>query len=172
MQAAVLGAACVERASGILFLTVSRGGREGDIEIYRKALEFIWQASLHPDATPPLAAGGIEGLREFVVGDEATMGAAFALHPAIAIRGMLKFHESSDKSAVHDCLLACHNQAYFLGRRSGSNVLGVEEASLLRDVSELSRSPEPSPEVLAQLRLDAQSVAHDRLEVVIARYGN
>ena len=171
-QAALLGAACVERASGILFWVVSRDGREHDLEVYKSALEFIWRKPLNPDAVAPLASSDVEGLRELVVGDEATMAAAFALHPAIALRAMLKFHESADKAFVRDCLLACHNQAYFLGRRTASDALGAEQAGLMRDVAELSQVAESAAETLEHLRDNAQSVARERLEAAVNRYGN
>ena len=152
-QAALLGAACAERASGILFWVVSRDGRDEDLEAYKSALEFIWRKPLNPDAPPPVTSSDIEGLRELVVGDEATMGAAFALHPAIALRAMLKFYESADRALVRDCLLACHNQAYFLGRRTGSDALGAEEAALMRDTADLSQAADSVAAVLERLRL-------------------
>ncbi|ACU71255.1 hypothetical protein Caci_2337 [Catenulispora acidiphila DSM 44928] len=170
-QAALLGAACLERASGILFWVVSRDGRAEDLKVYDNALEFIWAAPLTPDLTPPSTSADIEGLQELVVGDEATMAAAFAFQPAIAMRAMLMFHESADISAVRDCLLTCANQAYFLGRRTGSDTLGAEEAALARDVSELSRAQSVT-HVGARLRADARAVARDRLDAAVDRYGS
>jgi hypothetical protein len=171
-QAALLGAACVERASGILFWVVSRDGRKEDLEVYKSALEFIWREPLNPGALPLVASRDIERLRELVVGDEATMRAAFALHPAIGLHAMLKFHESADRAFVRDCLLACHNQAYFLGRRTGSDALGAEQAALMRDVAGLSHVAEPAADTIERLRDNAQSVARERLEAAVSRYGN
>ena len=41
-QVALFDASCAERSSGILFWIVSSEGREGDLEIYRRSLDYLW----------------------------------------------------------------------------------------------------------------------------------
>lgn len=171
-QAALLGAACVERASGILFWVVSGAGRAKDLEIYQSTLEYIWAKPSNQDLAPPANSSDLDGLHELAVGDEATGGAAFALQPAIALQAMLAFHETGDRSSVLDCLLTCRNQAYFLDRRTGADTLAAEDASVLRDVAELSQAADSVAETSERLRADAQAAARDRLDAAVARYGN
>jgi hypothetical protein len=164
-QAALAGAACCERASGILFWVVSSSGRADELETYRAALDFIWTDPAAGVPGSPVPAAAIEHMHELVIGDEATGAAAFAFYSAIAIHAMLKFREAPGLPLVKECLMTGRSQASFLGRRTDSDVLAEEEASLEHDIGRILQGPDP--ELPAELRARARRVARERLEVAI-----
>jgi hypothetical protein len=171
-QAALFGAACVERACGILFWVVSKEGRESDAEVYSAALDDLWREPLEL----PAAAGrtwsssDIEALRELTLGDEAVREAAFALHAAIAMRAALKFLESRDTSWINDCSLTLRNHAFRLGRRVGAELRPGEEEQQALDIEEIRGSAADLGVVHDRLRERAQRIARSRLDLAVERY--
>ena len=168
-QVALLGASCAERSSGILFWIVSSEGREGDLEIYRRSLDYLWGRVRSNSIPPPVRSSQIEQIRELSIGDEATLGAAFALHSALSIQITLKFYEESNKDLIKECVAAARDQVYFLERRTGAEVLKDEEESLDDDISLILKGITLS--VIDQIRGNARRVGRRRLDVAIARYG-
>ncbi|OAH14148.1 hypothetical protein [Streptomyces jeddahensis] len=171
-QAALFGAACVERACGILFWVVSKGERTRDWEIYSNALDELWRQSHGSEGgVSPVRSVDIEGLKELTLGDEAVREAAFALHGAIAMHAALKFLETYDVSWVEDCSLTLRNHAFRLGRRVGAELVPGEEEQQALDIAEIRRCTEIDAELANKLRERARGVARSRLQLTVARYG-
>lgn len=170
-QAAVFGAACVERACGILFWVVARDDRLSDLDLYRSALDQIWTPEAERSTPGRVSSKMIEGLRELTVGDEAVRAAAFALHGAVAMRSALRFGELGDVSLIRDCSLTVRNHAFRLGKRLGTDLRPEEEAEQECDLEEIRRISPTDLGAISQIRDRARGVARSRLELAVERYG-
>ncbi|MDO3686457.1 hypothetical protein [Micromonospora sp. C28ISP2-4] len=126
-QAAFFGAACAERAGGVLFWAASGDDRREDLDRYHEALEMLWSPVLDDPSRCSSMWQGLEGMREMRVGAELSGPAAHALHSVVVVHSALRMLVEGPASAMGERSMAARNSAFRIEARTGRRLLGVEE---------------------------------------------
>jgi hypothetical protein len=164
-QSALFSAACVERASGILFWTVSARGRSSDLDRYRETLELLW----NPDRTHPTRYESrrreLERMHKMEVGDELVGPPALALYSVVVLHAALRVVATGSSDATLECSMAARNAAFRVERRVGLHLLSAEERCQDEDIASLIAGSGAE-----SIRPLAQQHGRDRLDLAYAKY--
>ncbi|MFF3453350.1 hypothetical protein ACFYXH_03290 [Streptomyces sp. NPDC002730] len=169
-QARAFAAACAEHASGILFWTLSRSGREEDLEVYLRALETLWE-------TGPVDLGEatelhqrLMDLPEFESAHEpgglklAARSGARALAAGVAM-----LIDESPEGAIEPSSFA-RRFALELGRRCDADLLAREDEAQNHDVETVFAWSGELPGPLVSLRMAAAELGRVYLDTAVAAF--
>ncbi|MEV0807804.1 hypothetical protein [Micromonospora sp. NPDC050200] len=164
-QAAVFGAACAERAIGVLFWVVSEDDRRDDLDRYHEALEMLWNPVVGDPSRYSSMHQVLEGMREMSVGDELSGPAAHALHAVVVLHSALGILAEESVAAMEECSMAARNSAFRIESRTGSRLLSLEERCQAEDIDSLL-----AEEGVDKIRDNARRFGRERLDLLYAYY--
>lgn len=164
-QAAFFGAACAERASGVLFWVVSEDDRRDDLDRYHEALEMLWNPVVSDPSRYSSMRQILEGMREMDVGDELSGPAAHALNAVVVLHSALRVLVEGPAPAMEECSMAARNSAFRIESRTGHRLLSVEERCQAEDIDDLLVE-----EGVDKIRDKARRQGRERLELLYAHY--
>ncbi|MFE2945007.1 hypothetical protein ACFXKG_39150 [Streptomyces sp. NPDC059255] len=159
-QARAFAAACAERTRGVLFRSLSQSNRAADLEVFRQALELLWETGPVGPATAAEIHRKMTDCPEFA---ERRAKAEVVTLSRIAARALLAgvamLIDESPEGVVEPSSFA-QDFASALGRRGDGQLSAGEDEAQDRDVATILSWDEASPERLRSLR--AAAAEHGR----------
>ncbi|MFJ2217713.1 hypothetical protein ACIQVO_37195 [Streptomyces sp. NPDC101062] len=171
-QARAFAAACAERTSGVLFWSTSQSGREADLEVFRQALELLWETGPVDPATAAETHRKVAGCPEFAEsrGDLPVVPLCRIAARALLVGVAMLIDEGPD-GAVESSSFA-QEFALVLGRRGDADLLTGEDEAQNKDVATVLSWEEASPERLRSLRAAAAERGRSYLAAAVSAYGS
>lgn len=159
-------AACTERVADTYFWAVAEeGGRAADGELYRKALEYLWQPQAVPDGDAEPIVHQVDLLPELQQEVGPGGRAAFTLDAAVVLYEALSYCASGDAKHVLFCAENLTNSAFLLDKRTQAGVLTEEESTQAEDMAALAAEEITEGDLLS-LRQRSREIARRRVNLI------
>ncbi|MEE1804245.1 hypothetical protein PUR57_37165 [Streptomyces sp. JV176] len=171
-QARAFAAACAERTSGVLFWSTSQSGREADLEVFRQALELLWETGPVDPATAAETHRKVTECPEFGESREDSPVVPLSRIAArVLLVGVAMLIDEGPDGAVESSSFA-QEFALVLGRRGDADLLTGEDEAQNKDVATVLSWEEASPERLRSLRAAAAERGRSYLAAAVSAYGS
>ncbi|MEV7865679.1 hypothetical protein AB0P17_06165 [Streptomyces sp. NPDC088124] len=170
-QARAFAAACAERTCGVLLWSTSQSGREADLEVFRQALDLLWETGPVDPATAAEIHRKMTDCPEF--GERREKAEVVTLSRIAArslLAGVAMLIDESPEGVVEPSSFA-QDFAAALGRRGDADLLAGEDEAQDRDVATILSWDEASPERLRSLRAEAAEHGRSYLAAAVSAYG-